>query len=66
VLGRDAEAQEADLPAMIGLGREEEFAFRGEVIPIRELQRRCAAWAHDRLGGNSTSHLPGVGGACGA
>jgi two-component system response regulator HydG len=28
-----------------------ELAFNGAVLPLRELQRRYAAWAYEKLGG---------------
>ncbi len=53
ILGRDAEASEADLPPAITAraGRTVALDFGDEVIPIRELQRRYASWALERLGG---------------
>src|SRR5262249_17510258 len=41
VLGRGAEIASADLPAP----RRIEPVFQGAILPVRELQRRYAAWA---------------------
>src|SRR5262249_37390902 len=54
LLGRAAEAQPADLPAAVtspasASGRSVDFG--AEVIPVRELQRRYAAWSLERIGG---------------
>ncbi len=53
LLGRAQEAAAADLPASI-LSKAAARAtteFGDEVIPVRELQRRYATWALERLGG---------------
>jgi two-component system response regulator HydG len=54
VLGRSAEIQASDLPASLSDERHAEggLVFRGDVIPVRELQRRYAAWALEQLGGH--------------
>lgn len=53
LLAQSAELTIADLPPAIVLAKpEEEQAFTGEVLPIRELTRRYAAWALDQLGGH--------------
>jgi len=54
VLGRDAEVRASDLPPAVlaGAGHDAEMSFRGEVIPVRELQRRYATWALEQLGGH--------------
>jgi two-component system response regulator HydG len=52
LLGRAAEAQVADLPPALREGNEPRSPeFRGEVLPMREMQRRYAAWALERMGG---------------
>ncbi len=55
LLGRGPELALADLPAAL---RSEAQAtrslFRGEIVPVREIQRRYAAWALAQLGGNRT------------
>jgi two-component system response regulator HydG len=53
VLCPAAEATVADLPAHITTPRMQESAldFGDTILPIRELQRRYAAWALQRLGG---------------
>jgi two-component system response regulator HydG len=53
LLGKTAEAQPADLPAAV-VNRspaDRKIDFGDDVIPVRELQRRYAAWALERLGG---------------
>jgi two-component system response regulator HydG len=59
LLGRGEEVTLADLPPTVREGGAVThagggLAFGGEVIPVRELQRRYAAWALDALGGNRT------------
>ncbi|HSN26018.1 MAG TPA: sigma-54 dependent transcriptional regulator, partial [Kofleriaceae bacterium] len=53
LLGNAAEVTVADLPAQL---REPPAAaqqsFEGAVLPVRELQRRYARWALDKLGGH--------------
>ncbi len=53
LLGRSSVATLADLPAsVVERGPPAaEMEFSGEIIPVRELQRRYAAWAYERLGG---------------
>ena len=53
VLGRSAEAVAADLPPAIveRRSRRASVDFGDEIIPVRELQRRYAAWALGRVGG---------------
>jgi len=41
----------ADLPATLTVSRDATPFFRGEVLPLREVQRRYVAWAFDQLGG---------------
>jgi two-component system, NtrC family, response regulator HydG len=52
LLGRRIEAETGDLPqAVLSRPRTGPIDFGGEIVPVRELQRRYAAWALDRLGG---------------
>ncbi len=50
LLGRSAEVSAADLPASIGAKRDAAPEFKGEIVPMRELQQRYAAWAYEELG----------------
>jgi two-component system response regulator HydG len=50
LLGRTVEAAPTDLPPAFGAKRDVDPTFKGDVIPMRELQRRYAAWAYDQLG----------------
>jgi two-component system response regulator HydG len=53
LLGQDAEVTTADLPA--GIGRVEPsdpLAFTGDILPMRELERRYAIWAVGQTGGH--------------
>jgi two-component system, NtrC family, response regulator HydG len=53
VLGRGEEVGVAELPpTVLEEPRGDGLAFHGEVIPVREVQRRYAAWALDQLGGH--------------
>lgn len=55
VLGRTAEATPADLPPALSRGAPNGLpvALNGDgVVPIREVQRRYASWALERLGGH--------------
>lgn len=53
VLGRGSEVTPEDLPASIGSQESPHSpAFEGEILPIRVLQRRYAAWALAQLGGH--------------
>jgi two-component system response regulator HydG len=53
VLGRGVEAQAADLPPLVATPpRDGDLTFHGEVMPVRELNRRYAAWALEQLGGH--------------
>jgi DNA-binding NtrC family response regulator len=55
LLGRSAELGAADLPPAVRSGPAPSAPlFAGRVIPIRELQRRYAAWALEQLGGHRT------------
>jgi two-component system response regulator HydG len=52
VLGSAAEVSAHDLPESLRNGqRSEDPIFQGDILPIRELQRRYAAWALTQLGG---------------
>ena len=51
LLARGAEIDSRDLPPAIAAPRSEGLAFTGPVMPVRELQRRYAAWALEQLGG---------------
>ncbi|HXJ22431.1 MAG TPA: sigma-54 dependent transcriptional regulator [Polyangia bacterium] len=52
LLARGAEAGPEDLPPEIQHGNgPSDLDFRGGVIPMREVQRRYAAWALEQLGG---------------
>lgn len=53
LLGRGEEATPADLPPAVAKRRVPTVGidFGGEIVPVRELQRRYAAWALERVGG---------------
>jgi two-component system response regulator HydG len=51
LLARGAEIDSRDLPPAIAAPRSEGLDFTGPVMPVRELQRRYAAWALEQLGG---------------
>jgi two-component system, NtrC family, response regulator HydG len=51
LLGRSPEVGVAELPATLTVPRDASPAFSGAVLPMREVQRRYAAWALDQLGG---------------
>jgi two-component system response regulator HydG len=53
LLGNAAEVEVGELPPLIaGAPPADAPEFRGEVIAMRELQRRYARWAFDQLGGH--------------
>jgi two-component system response regulator HydG len=53
LLGTEAEVASQDLPeAMSGLARPEALEFRGDIVPLRELERRYAIWALAQTGGH--------------
>jgi two-component system response regulator HydG len=56
VLGRVPEAAPADLPTSITSAAPQGLpsSLDGAVLPIREVQKRYALWALDRLGGHKT------------
>jgi len=54
LLSPSEEIAVADLPQSIGVVKTGSPVFAGQVMPVRELQRRYAAWALDQLGGHRT------------
>ena len=55
LLADGAEVGKADLPPRLRMAvADEALPFRGEVVAMRELQRRYARWAFDQLGGHKT------------
>jgi len=53
LLSANAEVSAADLPGAIALpAAAEAVAFAGEILPMRELERRYAAWAVGQTGGH--------------
>jgi two-component system response regulator HydG len=63
LLGRDTEAHARDLPPTVSSapppGMPE--ALEGAVLPIREVQRRYAAWALERFGGHKARTAEALG-----
>ena len=51
LLGRERSIRVDDLSASILTRDPGSLAFRGDVMPLREVQRRYAAWAYEQLGG---------------
>ena len=51
LLGRSAEVLASELPATTGAPSEASALFKGSVLPMREIQRRYAAWAYEQMGG---------------
>jgi DNA-binding NtrC family response regulator len=52
LLGRDAVVGVQDLPrSLTEAVRSPGISFAGEVLPMREVQRRYATWVYERLGG---------------
>jgi two-component system response regulator HydG len=51
LLGRTREVEADELPSAIGQRAASSFQFAGDVVPLRELQSRYAAWALESLGG---------------
>jgi two-component system response regulator HydG len=53
LLGKGQEAQPADLPPSVAAhpATDRSIDFGHDIIPVRDLQRRYALWAMDRLGG---------------
>jgi two-component system response regulator HydG len=54
LLGRNETVSPGDLPERMGGDHADPVPFGEEVMPIREVQRRYAAWAVAQLGGNRT------------
>jgi two-component system response regulator HydG len=54
LLGRSPEVTAADLPPTLTTKREVATPFGGDILPLRELQRRYVAWAFEPLGGRKT------------
>jgi two-component system response regulator HydG len=56
LLARTPEVSTADLPEAVarddGGDRSDELEFRGDIVPVRELERRYAAWALAQTGGH--------------
>jgi two-component system response regulator HydG len=50
LLGRTTEVTVAELPRTLETKSELPLVFAGDVIPMRELQRRYAVWAYEHLG----------------
>jgi two-component system response regulator HydG len=63
LLGRDAEAGLADLPSNVTSGPPPDLpsVLEGGVLPIRDVQRRYAAWALERLGGRKARAAEALG-----
>lgn len=51
LLGRDRRIGVSDLPASFDAREAATATFRGDILPLREIQRRYAAWAYEQLGG---------------
>jgi two-component system response regulator HydG len=51
LLGRESSISAQDLPTSLAEATPEVISFTGEILPIRELNRRYAAWVYERLGG---------------
>ncbi len=55
LLGRAADLGPSDLSAVVlSDSPATRMPFQGEIVPVRELQRRYAAWALEQLGGHRT------------
>jgi two-component system response regulator HydG len=54
LLGRSAEIQPSDLPSWTARPPQLPPLFDGAILPIRDVQRRYAAWALDQMAGNKT------------
>ncbi len=50
LLGRSTEVEADELPRAIGQRSSALITFQGDIMPLRELQRRYAAWAFEALG----------------
>jgi two-component system response regulator HydG len=51
LLGKEPTIGPADFPASVSAPPRPGITFTGEVVPFREVQRRYAAWAYERLDG---------------
>ncbi|MEO8875571.1 MAG: sigma-54 dependent transcriptional regulator, partial [Polyangiaceae bacterium] len=51
LLGRDLEATPADLPKVLSARAPAEMVFAGPILPMRDVQKRYAAWVCEQLGG---------------
>jgi two-component system response regulator HydG len=51
LLGRSTEVEPDELPRAVGRSSAAQVTFQGEILPLREMQRRYAAWVFDSLGG---------------
>jgi two-component system, NtrC family, response regulator HydG len=54
LLGHSPEVLSSELPATVLTRREAPHVWSGEVVPLREIQRRYVAWALDQLGGRKS------------
>jgi two-component system response regulator HydG len=54
LLGRSREVEVADLPGLSARPPRLPSVFDGAILPIREVERRYAAWALDQMAGNKT------------
>ena len=54
VLATGEEISEIDLPDQIRAPAPRDPTFAGEIVALREVQRRYARWAFEQLGGNKT------------
>ena len=63
LLGREAEVRASDLPARVTNGRPAPLPVPLDdgVMPVREVQRRYATWALDKLGGHRTRTAEALG-----
>ena len=51
ILGTSSEIRVEELPPTVTAKRDASVDFGGEIVPLREMQRKYVAWAFDRLGG---------------
>jgi len=54
LLGRTEQIEAADVPGLSGRPPRLPPVFDGAIVPIREVERRYAAWALDQMAGNKT------------
>ena len=50
LLGRSPEVEPSELPRMVGSRATAPIEFHGEILPMREMQRRYASWVYEALG----------------